>query len=73
MDERSTEVTGTNGPTDALEVASGRLLSAEQFQRLSDVPAILVWLANIDNKNTQRAYQSDVEAFVAFCGIEIPR
>ncbi len=49
-----------------------RLLSAEQFQHLSDVPAAMVWLANIDNPNTRRAYQSDVEAFVTFCGIETP-
>jgi len=56
----------------ALEAATGRVLSAEQFQRLSDVPAILVWLANLDNPNTRRAYKSDVEAFVAFCGIETP-
>ena len=72
MDSKMTDVTAQNEPTEALEVASGRLLSAEQFRRLSDVPAILVWLANLDNKNTRRAYQSDVEAFVAFCGIEYP-
>ncbi len=50
----------------------GRLLSAEQFQHLADVPAALVWLANIDNPNTKRAYKNDVEAFIAFCGIERP-
>jgi len=49
-----------------------RLLSAAEFQRLADVPAAMTWLANIDNPNTRRAYQSDVEAFVAFCGIETP-
>ncbi|MAW60311.1 MAG: integrase, partial [Planctomycetes bacterium] len=38
-----------------------RLLSREQFQRLADVPAVFVWLANIDNPNTRRAYESDVE------------
>ena len=52
---------------------AGRLLSAEQFQQLADVPAAMVWLANIDNPNTRRAYQSDVEAFVAFCGVETPK
>ena len=36
------------------------------------MPAVFVWLANIDNPNTRRAYQSDVEAFVSFCGIEQP-
>lgn len=49
-----------------------RLLTAEEFRQLSDVPAAMVWLANIDNPNTRRAYQSDVEAFVSFCGIERP-
>ena len=51
---------------------STRLLSAEQFQQLADVPAALVWLGNIDNPNTRRAYKGDVEAFIAFCGIETP-
>lgn len=50
----------------------GRLLSAEQFQQLADVPAAMVWLANIDNPNTRRAYQGDIEAFISFCGIEQP-
>ena len=52
--------------------SAGRLLTAEQFHRLTDVPAAFVWLGNIDNPNTKRAYQNDVEAFVAFCGIEQP-
>lgn len=55
------ELAPTSGP---------RALTAEQFQGLADVPAAAVWLANIDNENTRRAYRSDVEAFVAFCGIE---
>ncbi|MEO1009581.1 MAG: tyrosine-type recombinase/integrase [Planctomycetota bacterium] len=46
------------------------MLTDEQFRSLADVPAAAVWLANIDNPNTRRAYQGDVEAFVAFCGIE---
>ncbi len=50
----------------------GRLLTAEQFHQLTDVPAAVVWLGNIDNPNTRRAYQGDVEAFVSFCGIETP-
>lgn len=63
-----------NHDQQALEVRrdEARLLTAEQFQRLSDVPAAMVWLANIDNPNTRRAYERDVEAFVAFCGIETP-
>lgn len=66
-----------SGATEANLVAErasgeGRILSQEQFQQLSDVPAAMVWLANIDNPNTRRAYQGDLEAFVAFCGIETP-
>jgi site-specific recombinase XerD len=49
-----------------------RALTAEQFQQLADVPAVLVWLGNIHDPNTKRAYKGDVEAFVAFCGIETP-
>ena len=50
----------------------GRLLSAAEFHALSDVPAVYEWLANIDNPNTRRAYQGDLEGFVGFCGIETP-
>ena len=50
----------------------GRLLTAEQFHQLTDVPAALVWLGNIENPNTRRAYQGDLEAFISFCGIEQP-
>lgn len=32
-----------------------RLLTRQEFQQLSDVPAALVWLANIENPNTRRA------------------
>ncbi|MEL6795185.1 MAG: tyrosine-type recombinase/integrase [Planctomycetota bacterium] len=56
------EITTTRTPA--------RALTAEQFHQLADVPAAAVWLANIDNPNTRRAYKADVEHFVAFCGIE---
>ncbi len=48
------------------------MLSDAQFHELAEVPAAMTWLANIDNPNTKRAYKSDVEAFIAFCGIENP-
>ncbi len=48
----------------------GRLLTAQQFQELADVPEAAVWLANISNENTRRAYRGDVGHFVAFCGLE---
>jgi integrase/recombinase XerD len=47
-------------------------LSAAEFHQLRDVPAVFEWLANIDNANTRRAYQGDLEAFIGFCGIETP-
>ena len=56
----------------AVTPAGERMLTAEQFQQLSDVPAAPVWLGNINNPNTRRAYQADLEAFVSFCGIEAP-
>jgi integrase/recombinase XerD len=46
-----------------------RLLTAAEFQSLADVPPEIEWFANIDNKNTRRAYKSDVQDFMAFAGI----
>lgn len=62
----------THHPNTEITVRSSddRVLTAAEFQQLSDVPAAAVWLANIRNPNTRRAYQSDAEDFVAFCGIE---
>lgn len=50
--------------------ATPRALTAQEFQSLADVPAAAVWLANIENENTRRAYKGDVEAFIAFCGLD---
>jgi integrase/recombinase XerD len=49
-----------------------RLLDRSEFQRLRDVPALIQWLANIENGNTRRAYQSDIEDFLRFVGIHQP-
>ncbi len=54
----------------AVRGESSRALTHAQFHQLSEVPAAAVWLANIDNENTRRAYKGDVEAFIGFCGIE---
>jgi len=72
MDPQHTDMGSAGRKTDlvAARSSSGRALTAEQFQGLADVPAFMVWLANIDNANTRRAYKRDVEHFVAFCGIE---
>lgn len=49
-----------------------RTLTTREFQKLASVPSVVVWFANIDNRNTLRAYKADAEAFVVFTGIEIP-
>ena len=49
-----------------------RHLSLVQFQRLADVPPEAQWFANLTNRQTQRAYQSDLRGFIAFTGINQP-
>jgi len=51
---------------------AARALTARQFQELAAVPAAAIWFANLQNPNTRRAYQADVEDFIAFAGIERP-
>ncbi len=46
-----------------------RLLTAAEFQGLSDVPPEAEWFANITNPRTRRAYQGDIREFMAFVGI----
>jgi len=52
--------------------ADPRMLTAEEFHRLSDVPPAYEWLANITNTQTRRAYQNDVKEFSRFVGIQEP-
>ena len=47
-------------------------LSTAQFDRLTDVPAELEWLANITNEKTRRAYKLDVGEFSQFLGLKRP-
>lgn len=47
-------------------------LSPAQFHQLADVPPALTWFANIDTPETRRAYQNDVQEFIAFAGIANP-
>jgi integrase/recombinase XerD len=56
----------------ALAAPSGRILSAPEFQYLADVPPETQWFANIDNPNTRRAYQDDLDGFIRFVGIQTP-
>ena len=53
-------------------VTPQRALTAAQFHQLTDVPPALTWFANIDNPQTRRAYQSDLQEFMAFTGIDHP-
>ena len=46
-----------------------RLLTAAEFQGLSDVPPEAEWFANLANARTRRAYQGDIREFMAFVGI----
>ena len=52
--------------------SDSRLLTREDFRRISDVPPEVEWFANIQNTHTRRAYRSDLTQFMAFVGIEKP-
>lgn len=49
-----------------------RTLTAAQFQQLVDVPPAMTWFANIDNLQTRRAYENDLQEFMTFTGIRQP-
>ena len=49
-----------------------RLLTAEAFQRLADVPPEIEWFANLGNKATRRAYENALQDFMRFTGIARP-
>ena len=49
-----------------------RLLTAEDFLRLSDVPPEVEWFANLTNRCTRRAYENAIKDFMLFTGIEKP-
>jgi integrase/recombinase XerD len=51
---------------------TGPGLTAAEFHQLADVPPALTWFANIDNPQTRRAYQNDVEEFMQFAGLADP-
>jgi len=50
----------------------GHKLTTLDFHQLADVPPAVAWFANIDNEQTRRAYQNDVQEFMAFAGIGDP-
>ncbi|MDD5502556.1 MAG: tyrosine-type recombinase/integrase [Candidatus Thermoplasmatota archaeon] len=47
-----------------------RLLTAEDFLRLSDVPPEVEWFANITNRCTRRTYENAIKDFMRFTGIK---
>src|SRR5262249_36236531 len=47
-------------------------LTPAQFLTLADVPPEMEWFANLTNANTKRAYQQDIEDFMAFAGLRRP-
>jgi len=58
--------------TDQFPVAppvAPRLLTAEAYQRLADVPPEVEWFANLDNQATRRAYENALGDFMRFTGI----
>lgn len=65
--DKSKEKTST-----AIVSTAPRMLTAKQFQKLADVPAVLEWLANTNNPRTRRAYKTHVSEFAAFVGIRRP-
>lgn len=56
----------------SLAVLNQRNLITHQFVQLADVPPTTTWFANIDNPQTQRAYQRDLQEFMVFTGIDRP-
>jgi integrase/recombinase XerD len=52
--------------------SEGRLLTAEQFRRLADVPPEVEWFANLTSPATRRAYENAIKDFMAFTGIQRP-
>ncbi len=70
MTDKLTHSNATELPT---KVAyESRLLTAAEFERLSEVPPEAEWFANLDNLHTRRAYRNDVRGFMAFTGIAEP-
>jgi len=61
-------------PTTSTELVQTRprMLTAAQFRKLAEVPAVIEWLANIGNPRTRRAYQHHVGEFGGFVGIRNP-
>lgn len=53
-------------------LTTGRLLTADAYQRLAEVPPELEWFANLGNAATRRAYENALQDFMKFTGIARP-
>jgi integrase/recombinase XerD len=51
---------------------TGRMLTAAEFHRLTDVPPEVEWFANLANPQTRRAYENAVRDFMRFAGVVRP-
>ncbi|MBL8473663.1 MAG: tyrosine-type recombinase/integrase [Rhodocyclaceae bacterium] len=56
-------------PKNLPATTTGRLLTAEAFQSLADVPPEIEWFANLGNAATRRAYEAALADFMRFAGI----
>lgn len=50
-----------------------RRLTTVEFQTLARVSAAVEWFANLDNPQTRRVYQNDLEHFCGFVGLLVWR
>jgi len=61
-----------SGEGQSLARSDERMLTAQEFHQLASVPGVVEWFANIENPRTRRAYQIDLQDFMAFVGISAP-
>jgi integrase/recombinase XerD len=63
-----------NAPQNPVQIppSQNRLLTAEDFLRLADVPPEVEWFANLTNRCTRRAYENAIKDFMGFTGIRKP-
>ena len=50
--------------------AGGALLTQEAFQRLAEVPPEVEWFANLASPATRRAYETALQDFQSFVGLQ---
>jgi site-specific recombinase XerD len=62
----------SKGALTRLKTLKHRLLTADEFQRLADVPPEVEWFRNLGNAHTERAYRNAIKDFMRFTGIRRP-